>query len=315
MIDVKQRLDDLGFITRKAKLRNGVFRCPTISKPNKDNGWYRIFDTVCCYGDWSGTIENGYFFTEELKPLTQEEKKAYAQKKAQAEELARQEKTRDLQERQNRVNEYTREVLPKIVTDGDSHPYLIRKKCKNKRWDMSINNKNELVIPVYNFNGEVVGYQFIYSEKKDGKDKKFLTGSNMDGTWYPLREPGVAIYEAEWIVLVEGFATADAMEQILENYTDSKFFVVICGFNAGNLPKVAKHFDKLAPQAEKILVADNDPAGIKAAKDSGWNWFTMSAFDGGDANDTICDFGLDAATDLFHAQLKQLNKKHSNSDF
>lgn len=136
--------------------------------------------------------------------------------------------------------------------------------------------------------------------------KKFKSGSICEASFYPLIQPGVCLYEAEMIILCEGIATADAMEQILENYTDSKFFVVICGFNAGNLPKVAKHFNRLAPQADKILVADNDPAGIKAAKESGWNWFTMSAFDGGDVNDTLCYFGLQAATDLFHAQLKQL---------
>lgn len=308
MIDINKRLTELGFIPEKSKQRGSVFRCPTIHKPKKHDGWYRISDNLVAYGDWANNIEDGYFYTTELKPLTDAEKRAWAQNKARSDILVRESIKKDAQERKNEVDRYTREVLPKIVTLADTHPYLIRKQC-DKQWDMYIDCNNNLIIPVYSHAGEVMGYQLIAPEKDiDGKDKKFKTGTSQNGTYYPLRNPGVSIYNAEWLIFVEGVATADSSEKIIETYTDSKFFIVISTFSAGNMPKVAKHFDKLSPHAEKLVLADNDKAGIDAAIATGYPYIVMSDKAGGDVNDVFCEFGLDESVKIFTKKLKELNQ-------
>lgn len=301
MIDYKQKLLELGYIVDKAKLRNGVWRCHTIHKPRKDNGWYRVFDNLVCYGDWAGDIEDGYFYLSEMKPFTEQEKRDWAKKKADEERLRLIQKERDLQERRNEINRYTREVLPGVSSGANNHAYLVKKQM-DKRWDMIITKDDVLTIPLYSISGEVVGYQYIYP---DGT-KRFKTGSILDCSFYPLRNPGVAIYQAEWILFTEGVATADSVEKILEEYTDSKFFIVIATISAGNLPKVVRHFDRLCPNADKLIMADNDPAGIESAKATGHKYIIMGDNHGEDVNDVFCNIGLDKSVKLFHEKLEEV---------
>lgn len=303
MIDYKQKLSELGFLVEKAKLRNGVYRCPTIHKPRKDNGWYRVFDNLVCYGDWALDIEDGYFYLSEMKPFTEQEKKEWAKKKADEERLRLIQKEKDLQERKNEVNRYTREVLPGISSGADTHAYLVKKQMQ-KRWDMLITKEDTLVIPIYSISGEVVGYQYIFT---DGS-KKFKTGSIMDASFYPLRNPGVSIYQADWHVFCEGVATGDSINQILENYTDSKFFIVVACISAGNLPKVVRHFDRLSPHSEKLIMADNDSAGIEAAKLTGHNYIILGEEHGEDVNDVLIKYGLEKSTQIFSEKLTNIKK-------
>lgn len=301
MIDYKQKLSEFGYIVDKAKLRNGVWRCPTIHKPRKDNGWYRVFDNLVCHGDWAGDIEDGYFYTSEMKPFTEQEKREWAKKKADEERLRLIQKERDLQERKNEIDRYTREVLPGVSSGADNHAYLVKKQM-DKRGDMIITKDDVLTIPLYSISGEVVGYQYIFT---DGT-KRFKTGSILDCSYYPLRNPGVAIYQAEWIIFTEGVATADSVEKILEAYTDSKFFIVIATISAGNLPKVVRHFDRLCPNADKLIMADQDPAGIEAAKATGHKYIIMGDHHGEDVNDVFCNIGLDKSVKLFHKKIEEV---------
>jgi phage/plasmid primase-like uncharacterized protein len=308
MIDINKKLAELGFIPEKAQQKGNVSRCPTVYKTNKRDGWYKILENRVIYGDWALHIEDGYFYTSELKLLTDADKRAWAQNKTKVDTLAREAMKKDAQERKNEIDRYTREVLPKIATAADTHSYLIRKQC-DKRWDMSIDLHNNLIIPVYSHAGEVMGYQLIAPEKDiEGKDKKFKTGTSQNGTFYPLRNPGVSIYSAEWLIFVEGVATADSSEKIIEGYTDSKFFIVISTFSAGNMLKVSKHFDKLAPNAEKLVLADNDKAGIEAAIATGYPYVVMSDKAGGDVNDVFCEFGLEESVKIFAKKLNEIKQ-------
>lgn len=301
MVDYKQKLSELGFLVDKAKLRNGVWRCPTMHKPRKDNGWYRVFDNLVCYGDWAGDIQDGYFYLSDMKPFTEQEKKEWAKKKADEERLRLIQKDRDLQERKNEINRYTREVLPGVSSGADTHAYLVKKQM-TKRWDMLVTKEDVLTIPLYSVAGEVVGYQYIFA---DGA-KRFKTGSILDCSFYPLRDPGVSIYQAECILFTEGVATADSVEKILEEYTDSKFFIVIATISAGNLPKVVKHFDRLCPNSDKLILADQDPAGIEAAQATGHKYIVMGDKHGEDVNDVLCKVGVHKSVELFDQKLRGL---------
>jgi P4 family phage/plasmid primase-like protien len=122
-----------------------------------------------------------------------------------------------------------------------SHQYLRRKGIQP---NMSrINNKDDLLIPVYGANNELQSLQRI---SPDGS-KRFFSGGKMADGYVWLGEPednGILIF-------CEGFATGDSL-----NRATGKA-ICIC-FSAGNLMGVALLMRKRYPKATFIFAADND---------------------------------------------------------
>lgn len=104
-----------------------------------------------------------------------------------------------------------------------------------------------LVIPV--FNGPLISsVQFINT---DGQ-KMFLASGQIKGGMFPL----CSQFDAKGVIYIgEGFATCAA---VAEDKPESQ---VICAFNAGGLVEVAKIVRRSRPQAEIIILADNDISG------------------------------------------------------
>jgi putative DNA primase/helicase len=104
-----------------------------------------------------------------------------------------------------------------------------------------------LVIPVFN-GARISSLQFIAN---DGR-KTFLTGGQIKGGMFPLCSQ---IEAAATIYIGEGFATCAAVAE------DRPQGRVICAFNAGGLVEVARIVRRSRPQANIIMLADNDPSG------------------------------------------------------
>jgi putative DNA primase/helicase len=123
------------------------------------------------------------------------------------------------------------------------HPYLAKKGFpEEKGWVW-----NDLLVIPMRINGDLVGCQLVDQEG----NKKFLSGQRTKGA--------SAIFDNKGAVLLcEGYATALSIRRALKA-VKTRYKIVVC-FSAGNLSEMAKTYP------DSVLVADNDPVGIKISK-------------------------------------------------
>jgi putative DNA primase/helicase len=128
------------------------------------------------------------------------------------------------------------------------HPYLTHKGVQGHGARLA---HGKLVIPLYAEPGRLVNLQFI---NDTGKEKRFLGGGRKAGCFWWVGE-----HLTETVCLAEGFATAASIHEA----TGYRCYVA---FDAGNLPAVAEAVRDLHPDADSVVCADNDPAGLKYAE-------------------------------------------------
>lgn len=296
-IDITQKLTELGFIVKSIK-ENRVNRCATVDKPNKKNGWFRVFNESVSYGSWDDTIQSGYFWTKELTPLTQEEKTEYAKKRAQREIEQRELEEIERSERLLAVNKayaLTRQLKR-------SHPYQTRKQI-DFRDDFTFDFQERLVIPVLNIKSQFVGYQYIDS---DGT-KMFKSGSLMKAGFYPFIPYGLKLQDLDVIFVCEGVATAASIYQALNLRFGFSYGVIAC-FSANNVDVVVNDIYSVIGRKSIVAIKDNDVAGLSVKT----NGFAVSDKIGGDANDVYCEQSASALADII---LAKLNKPVATIDF
>ena len=143
-----------------------------------------------------------------------------------------------------------------------------------------------VVIKVIAKDGKQVGSQTI---KPDGT-KRFTAGMVTDGSFAVLNG---AVEGRTY--LCEGWATAASVA------LSTGRPAVFCLFS-GNLPKVAAILAQLRPEADLFVAADNDAAGIKAAKETGLQWKAPSTT-GHDWNDVLLAQGAEAVKDALETKL------------
>jgi putative DNA primase/helicase len=129
-----------------------------------------------------------------------------------------------------------------------------------------------LLVPVWNKAGKIRNVQTIFDEAPEqlGRDKTFLFGAEIAGCFCRIGSPSPTVF------LTEGFADSAAV------HTDTEQRVY-CAFSAGNLPAVAQVMRELHPEAEIIVVGDNDAIGIEKANEAaaladGAVWFPPEPF-------------------------------------
>ena len=135
---------------------------------------------------------------------------------------------------------------------------------------------DNIVVPIVDISGKRVNKQTI---TPDGKKKFDPKPAPVEGCFNVLNGPLEGV-----CYLAEGFATAASIAQSTQRPA------VFC-LNSGNLPKVAELLLRERPECKFIVAADNDDAGIKAAKETGlpyrapreakWDW-----------NDVMVNHGL-----------------------
>jgi len=159
--------------------------------------------------------------------------------------------------------------------DFDEHtPYHIRKGIELIGAKLEGNN---VVIPIFNAKKERVGKQTI---TPDGT-KKFSKNMQAEGSFGVCGKisPGK-------LYVAEGYATCASIYAATKTNT-------IFALSSGNLPKVCKAIQEAFPKVELVVAADNDEAGIKAAKASGRPYATPKK-QGYDWNDVFVEEGEEA---------------------
>lgn len=128
---------------------------------------------------------------------------------------------------------------------AERHPYAARKHMRLdglRVWFDDARMEDVLLVPVWN-RGEMAGLQRIYS---DG-EKLFTAGCDMAGGHVWIGSPdGAAV-----VAIGEGYATCDSVVQ-------ATGWPVCVAFNAGNLKAVAERVRKGWPDAQVVILADED---------------------------------------------------------
>lgn len=236
-------------------------RVPTIDHPGKRNGAY-IFNGS------NGAVQN---WALHEKPITWRDKNYKHDPQLQI----RVKKSQDDQVvRQDKAAKKAGWILNNAVKS--THPYLTKKGFPDEKgyvWE------DLLVIPM-RVDGSLVGCQLIDANGI----KKFLYGQRTKGASACFDNKGS-------IILCEGYATALSIRKVLKK-SMTRYCIHVC-FSAGNLVEVAKSYPNC------VIVADNDPVGIRSAKKTGRPYW-VSPNQGEDFNDYDLRVNPKTAKDLLN---------------
>ena len=174
--------------------------------------------------DWCADVGRS-LTTVEREELRQ--KMALARAEREAEEIRRQAEAAAIAE-----------AIWREVPACDDHPYLNRKGVKPHGVRLS---RGKLVVPVRDTEGKLHSLQFI---GEDG-GKKFLSGGRIKGGYFEIGEPGGVI------LIGEGYATCASAHE-------ATGYPVAVAFDCGNLLAVAEALRAKYPNAQFVLLADDD---------------------------------------------------------
>lgn len=244
-------------------IKPGKFhRFPGIGKkPGDDAGWCKLFDDGCggVFGDFSTGLDK-HWQAETERTYTTEERHAF-QQRCESERKSR-EAEQDRQHRAAAIK--AADILAAAVGDPARHPYALKKAVcfgplvKRGAWPQR-GWADALLIPVCGADGNVWTLEAI---NPDG-EKDYLKGGHKRGGFHPFGK----IRGAARVLIGEGLATVAAVHAV-----DGA--PAVAAMDAGNLSAVALAVRSLAPNAELILLADNDikpdgsNPGLKMATDA-----------------------------------------------
>jgi phage/plasmid primase-like uncharacterized protein len=215
--------------------------------PRDTAGWYVAFgDGVPAgsFGDWR-TGEKRDWYATLPRDLTIEERKQQEERVTQA----RREREAYLNERMLQAHRECTDIFDEADPAPEDHPYLVKKGIKPHT--AKISKHGDLILPLKLVTGDIVSLQYI---KGDGT-KRFHKGSST--------KEGMEIIgrftKAKRIFICEGYATGATIHE----HTGMP---VIIAYSAGNLDTVARIMKVEVPDAEFMIVADNDESGVGQAK-------------------------------------------------
>jgi putative DNA primase/helicase len=201
--------------------------------------------------------EQQVFFANGNDQLTPEQRhcrqQALAESKAKAEA--------ELQVERDLAAEVAQRLMDSATANVIEHPYAQQKRVnlgplvKRGEWPQH-GWKDALLVPIYAKNKKLRTVEAINT---DGA-KDFLKGGEKKGCFYPFGKlAGIST-----VLIGEGLATVAAA-------ADATGLPAVAAMDSGNLEPVARNIRELAPDAEIILLADNDMKadgnnpGVKAA--------------------------------------------------
>ena len=218
-------------------------------KGSKKSGRYYLHSDGIANGAFGcyHESENGLthkWQSEHTPPLSEAERKAYAQKMAQAEAERAQQTAND----QAQAKAAVQAIWDKAKDASTANAYVTRKGihplgCK------VFGDADTLIVPIYDGKPAIENLcnaQFIQA---DGT-KRFKTGGKKKGCYCAIGNP-----ESRVAVLCEGFATGASIAQATGYY-------VLVAFDAGNLLPVAERIKAALPMDWRLIIAgDNDAYG------------------------------------------------------
>ena len=192
--------------------------------------------------------------SEHTPPLSEAERKAYAQKMAQAEAERAQQTAND----QAQAKAAVQTIWSKAKEATTDNAYATRKGIRPMGCKV-FGDTDTLIVPIYDGKPAIENLcnaQFIQA---DGT-KRFKTGGKKKGCYCAIGNP-----ESRVAVLCEGFATGASIAMATGYY-------VLVAFDAGNLLPVAERIKAALPNNWRLIVAgDNDAYGeTNTGADKAW---------------------------------------------
>ncbi|QTX32861.1 AAA family ATPase [Aminithiophilus ramosus] len=166
------------------------------------------------------------------------------------------------------------------ASEARGHPYLAKKGLEMVP-GLRVDDRGNLLVPSRDFSGQLVGIQEI---APDGR-KRFQQGSHMKT--FPLG----SLEEAEHVFVTEGLGTGVALRQALG-------LPVVVAFSASRVPAVVREL-RGRTSATIIAATDADPAGRRAADDSGAEPFIPVGGGGKDWGDVFLGEGPEAIVEAW----------------
>jgi putative DNA primase/helicase len=271
-----------------------IVRCATTDSKGKKPAWYLFnCDSITgvaygAFGDWrDGETHN--WRSSNHKALSATEQSELQARIDAARKLA------DI-ERQKKHDEAAKEaaVFIEHCQPAAGHDYLNRKKVR-VHGNLYIDNKSkDLIIPLYNIDGELRSYQRIPADPN--KPKLFADDAQTKGCFYFIGQ--------DWTgptYIAEGYATAATIHELTGK-------AVVVAFYAHNIKTIAHAIRAKYPTLHIVIAADNDHAkakntGIDTAKAVCESITSVSYIapqfpagnPGTDWNDFVVEFGAEAA--------------------
>lgn len=231
------------------------------NKRGDDAGWCKLFDDWRggVFGDFSTGLDE-HWQVETGRAYSDEERAAFRQR------IEAERKTRDteLLRQQEAAAKSAGDVLAAAGANPSQHPYALKKavdfgqKVKRGAWPQR-SWLDALLIPIYSTDGKIWTVEAINPEG----EKDYLKGGRKRGCFHPLGK----IRGANRVFIGEGLATVAAVHAV-----DGA--PAVAAMDAGNLSAVALAVRGMVPNAELVLLADNDikadgsNPGLKAATEA-----------------------------------------------
>ncbi|HAX2346618.1 TPA: LPD7 domain-containing protein [Escherichia coli] len=283
----------------KKGAKSGAYKAYLDGRPA---GWYRDYRSA----DDSPT---NWVFSggEQHDPLARLHLRAFAQQQ-------RDDNARKLQQQYNKQAGYARSYINGLP-QATAHEYLTRKGIRAAP-GVRLNNKNELVIPFSNGQGEIRSYQRI--PVTGGKDARILKDSEKTGNWFTFGTPE----NGRPLLFAEGYATAASLHE-------ATGLPVLMTVDASNMIAVAENARQIWTDSPFVFCADNDHqreinkgvfSATKAAEVTNGEViipaFTEAEKAQGltDFNDLDASRGRDDFQHVMNAQLKHIGIPTPNSD-
>jgi putative DNA primase/helicase len=243
-------------------IQQGKFhRFPGIDKKRgDDSAWCKLFDDLRggVFGDFSTGLDEHWQVETTEHAYSDEERAAFKQR------LEAERKARDAEQlrQQEAAAINAGDVLAAAGANPSQHLYALKKavdfgpRVKRGAWSQR-GWLDALLIPIYSADGKIWTLEAINPEG----EKDYLKGGRKRGGFHPLGK----IRGASRVLIGEGLATVAAAHAV-----DGA--PAVAAMDAGNLSAVALAVRSMAPNAELILLADNDikadgsNPGLKAAK-------------------------------------------------
>ena len=140
------------------------------------------------------------------------------------------------------------DIMSSASPADPAHPYLVKKQISPERlWQ----DRNDLLVPMFDPDGYLWNVQRISATGQ----KLFLTDGRTKGLLWSAGAAG------EVTCIGEGMATMAAVRR-------ATGYGVIAAMSASNLPTIARIARERSPNAILFITADDDPAGMKAAREA-----------------------------------------------
>lgn len=242
-------LTDKGLIPAEIMADGKLHRCPTQTKPHKQNGAYIAhvdIPATLWWCNWENG-EQGTFCTKEKQTLSVSELSAWRERQ----HSIQRQREAEYAERHAEAAQLARQEWNSALMCDTNHPYL-RSKGIPALEGIRQARDGALLIPVLDTADNLQSLQRIYP---DGT-KRFLVGGKVSGGQFIIQgQP------EKPIAICEGFATGASIH-LATGWT------VHVAFSANNMPVVAKPARDRFTDRAIIICGDNDEAGRKRGEEA-----------------------------------------------